>query len=388
MRGDVGIISGQTNNQDAGLGCRIVRTSNGTLYKFYTDIVTDIFWIKSTDGGISWTAPALINANNCGVIGVWYDQWTPGDSGGVIHLGYIDTTAHDILYNSLNTANDTLSGDVQVFNGASLGTNQNSCLSITKSVGGNLYIGFDGDGGTETGFYRSTDSGATWGSRSNVLDGAADYFILLPGNYADNQDIDCIYWDRTADEISLKVYDDSGDSWAETSIATSMVDIGHNVFCGHFSALVRPSDSHILMCAWENRDTATAKLRAWDINGAASITELTNVVSSSTDDQTGCTLCLDSNNTIYVAYCGKTDGSETVGTAEGIYYKRSTDGGTTWSSETTLSSNLRDHVLLNSAPFHDGEPLIEFGVETSTVLDMWLVKQFNVQTVFMNGAFN
>jgi len=347
----------------AGQSNHLVRLPEA-IYMFYVNTTfDDIYWSKSTNKGLTWSTPTLIKTTIVAGIAVWYDGWTPGDSGTLIHLAYYEIATHDVFYRSLDTASDTLGTEVTVFAGASANNDASTCLSIAKAKGGNIYVAFDIDGGTETGFYRSTDSGATFGSRTDVNEATSDYYHLAPGNYADTNDIDCIFWDRSANEISLKIYDDSANSWGETSIATSMTDIATTSVCPNFAITIRPSDSHLILVAWSASDTVNADLRCWDINGSGSITEVTNVVLNSVDDQCGCAISIDTdNNYLYVFYLGKSDGSETAYTALNVYYKVSQDDGATWGTETLLTSAVRQITLLqNSLTFRGGEFAVMYG---------------------------
>ena len=63
----------------------------------------------------------------------------------------------------------------------------------------------------------------------------------------DNQDIVMIYWDRSANELSIKKYDDSEGalgSWSETSIAASMVDSSSLL---QMNAMISPYDGQIIV---------------------------------------------------------------------------------------------------------------------------------------------
>ena len=103
-----------------------------------------------------------------------------------------------------------------------------------------------------------------------------------------------------------------------------------------FDAAVRPSDGHLVVAVWTERDTATADFRVFDINGTGSITEKT-ALATDKDDSYHPSVYIDPGNNIYVAYMGKLDGSETLDTTVGVYYRKSTDGGTTWGAETAYS---------------------------------------------------
>ena len=320
-------------------------TDEDTGYVVFIDSSSDVRYRKTTDGGASWAASVLIDATTTGALDVWFDKWTPGDSGTVIHIWWQEAATHLIHYRSLDTSGDSLGTDVTVFTGVSFlaGAGRGvQAISGTKAVGGNLYVQFWGDPAGERGFYRSVDSGANWTSRTDGADGnAVDEVLCLPDDdSADNQDIVMIYWDRSANEISIKKYDDSGNSWGETSISGSMMG-AVNVM--QMSAVVRHSDGHIIVAAWSERDVATADLRVWDITLATpTITAKTDVVTDS-DDCVGAALFIDQNNDdLYCAYLGNEDGSETWEATLTAFYKKSDDGAGTWGAQTAYQEGAAD----------------------------------------------
>ncbi|KKK64369.1 hypothetical protein LCGC14_2984910, partial [marine sediment metagenome] len=104
-------------------------------------------------------------------------------------------------------------------------------ISIVKARGGNIYVGGWIDGaisGGENGFWRSTASPATSFSArvdTGFIEGdAIDRIMFLAGSEADSNDIWSLYQDESADEITLKVYDNSGNSWSESSAIDTVVE--------------------------------------------------------------------------------------------------------------------------------------------------------------------
>lgn len=356
---DIMIQSNVSNNMRA--GCQqspVHRKANGTLYTFLIDGGNiDLQYTRSNDGGLSWSDLSAVFAGTAAIYATWADWQTPGDTGTKIHIAYMETDNDDVSYCNLDVATESLSTPVVVAALVSgTGNNASTMISITKARGGNLLIGFDIDGGTETGFYRSTDGGVNWTSRANLNEAASsDYYLLAPGfNVSDSQDIMAIFWDRSASEISRKIYDDSADSWAESSISGSMTAIASTTCVPHFALTVDATNSRLVLIAWSNRDTANADLKTWWITEAA-ITAKTDVVTDSTDDQQMCSIGLATDTGyLYAVYGGKSDGSETAGTSIGIYYKVSTDNGATWGSETVLSANNRNYDCLYTTPIFTG----------------------------------
>lgn len=373
-RADVVVSLTASSIQEGSQSGYMVKTPGAVVYCFFASQVdNNLYWTKSSDGGFTWTDPVSVKALGGASSGfaVWYDKWTPGNTGTVIHLAYFEQTGDDVFYRGLDTSGDTLGTETTIFAGASTAAASNTCISLTRAIGGNLYCAFDIDGGTETGFYRSTDAGSTWGSRTDVNEATSDYYLLAPGYAADTQDIICIYWDRSADEISRKLYDDSANTWGETSIAASMTDLSSATADPQFSICVDDANNKILLAAWSNADTLNADLRFWTIDESA-ITEGTNIVQNSTDDQGMVALALATDaTTLYAFYGGKSDGSETFPTAINIYYKTSTDGGTTWGSETVLTTLTKGYDYLMTFPVFTGDFGAMFASQT-TALDTLL----------------
>lgn len=338
-------------------GRMLVRTGASTLYAFvFVPNAAGVIFAsfrKSTDNGLTWgalndTFPANIGSGALG-LSVWFDQWTRGDSGTKIHIWAFGSGLDDIIYHSLDTASDTLSSPVTVFNGASTSTGATN-LTGCKARGGNLYVFFNIDAGTETGFYRSTDNGANWSSRTSPLEAGDDLTALHPGEHTDNQDVDLVFWDVSEDEISRKVYDDSGNSWSESSIATSMVDITTNTAGPQFASMVRHSDGALIVAAWNGRDNGTDDLKVYSVAENGTVTTLTDAITN-TDDCHCVGLMIDqSTDRLTVFYAGKSDGSEVVGASVGLYYKYSDDDGSTWSAEQDSGVALANIRCVFSCP--------------------------------------
>src|SRR3989304_7504753 len=322
----------------AGAGTRyLVQTVARNLYCFYVDGQSDLGYKKSTDGGRTWSKETVIFVGSVQTVAVWYDRWS-NIAAGLIHLAYTETASDDILYRNIDTENnDSLSGEVAVFAGRT--AIAGGALSITRARGGNLVVAGSIDAGNEDGAWESTDVGATWGSA--IADpseaGTEDQYLLLPGWNADTQDVMLIFWDASADELSVKRYDNSANSWAETSIATGMVDQQAISAFPHVAAAVDLINSQNLVVAWRAVGTLGADLRCWIIDDTT-ITELTNIVLNSTDDQGLCAISILANGEWIVYYAGKTDGSETFTTSVGIYFKVSKDSGSTWGAETQFAA--------------------------------------------------
>ena len=327
----------------------IIQTPAGVLYNIYGagEALGNLQFAKSTDHGLTWSQATTISSQpNSTQWSVWYDRWS-NISAGLIHCAYTNSSTDDTLYRTINTeSSDALSTETTIFAGAS--TAAQGGLSVVRAVGGNVYCRTCIDAGAEGGFYRlpnaNVPSGA-WDAARTVNEALAvsDQMILLPDlNSADNQDIYGIFWDSSADEISRQNYDDSANTWAETSISGSMVDLtisGSNSSWPHYAAAVDLTNSQTVLIAWTGVDTLNADLKCWTIN-STTVTAKTDVVTNSTDDQGLAAIGIDTDTGYWYAfYAGASDGSETFGTDVNVYMKVSTDSGTTWGAETRISTD-------------------------------------------------
>jgi len=338
-----------------------VEANNGDLYCIYIDSATDVVYRKSTDGGVTWGSPVTVFAGTATQLAIWFDRWS-SISAGLIHCAYSESVTDDTLYRTINTeSSDALSTQTVIFAGAS--TANGGALSITRARGGNVFCMVCIDAGTESTTKKLANADVPNGAWSAALttgyEATTDQFLLLPGWAADNQDIMCFYWDADVDEISRKLYDDSANSWAETSIATTMVDGVATTAYPHFAAAVDITNSRNLLVAWSGVDTANADLRCWHIT-ESTITEVTNVVLNGVDDQALCAIGIDTaTEDWYVYYCGGAAGNDTWASIVNVYRKKSTDDGATWGSEEQVSAIGLLAGSLNMTPRFSGTPTAE-----------------------------
>jgi hypothetical protein len=330
----------------------IVQMDTGPWYLFYGDTGSDLAYRKSTDYGLSWGTPVIVFAGTITSFSVWYDKWS-GLAGGLIHLAYTESGTNDTLYRTVNTASaDALSTQTVIFAGTSAVTTGSS-LSITRSRGGNVYCKTTIDAGAEGGFYRllnaNVPNGAWDAARTNTEALATlDNFRLAPGFAADNNDIMCIFCDASVTELSRYVYDDSANTWAETSIDATITELTPATAYPNFNIAVDLTNSLIILVAWSAVDLANADLRCWTITESA-ITAKTDVVLNSTDDQGLCAITIDLQTGYWhVFYVGISTGGETWPTAVNLYTKVSTNSGTTWGPETKLTTSVKNIAWMAS----------------------------------------
>lgn len=324
-------------NQDPKSAIIPAKNSATVGYSIWIDKNDDLKWKKTTALNATPSPGSAQNivTGTVTCLGVWADWWTPGNTGTKIHFCYIESVTGDVFYNYLDTATDTLGTAVTV---VALSINSGNC-SVTVANSGNILVAFTGGSGQTQGFYRSTNGGTSFSSRTTVHEGdALDLTRLYPAPFADPSDIWCLYYDWSASQLSLKTYDDSANSWSENVIASTVTQTtSHDMF----GAGIRFSDGHLLVAVNTNGlDAATADLNTFDIADGATITAKTDVITDK-DDWAAPGVFVAPNGDVYVTYIGKSDGSENARSSVKQYYKKSTDGMATWAAEHAYSETLR-----------------------------------------------
>lgn len=323
----------------------IVQSASSDLYHFYCSSDNAIIsYVKSTDNGSTWGSEVQLIAYDCLAFDVWFDQWTPGDSGTLIHIWWIRSSGSDIYYTTLDTSTDTIGTIYTAVNGASVINEFGAFVSGCKSPSGYLYCNYDLDSGTERGLFRSTDGGATWGSNlsTTFVEARRDLSVLFPASTTgDGNDIFAAYYDASATELTIKLWDSSSATATESSALATGVNFGTSDGTGQggLSGSIRHSDGHLIIGIVTEYDTATSDHRIYDVTNTSTFAELTAITSNIDDHYHNAVFIDQATNDIYVTYNGKSDGSETIGTAAKVYYALSTDDGASWSVDNTLMQN-------------------------------------------------
>ncbi len=246
-------------------------------YLFYLSTTGFVRYRKTLDGGLTWGAAVTVSVSTAASeIAVWRDRWTQGDAGTLIGIVYYTNGDGDVHFRTLDTATDILGTQRTVIAGTPGDLPSN--LGLVKAVGGNYYCPVSENNGTGDNFYRSTDGGVSWTARVVVQStGPSDSFVMTPGNEADPQDIYLFDANFATQVVSLRVYDDSANTFTTTVIAAAYRWFGIK----SAGASQRHSDGHTIMAMYGPIPVAgTNDIRVFDVNGAASIVELTEVLTN------------------------------------------------------------------------------------------------------------
>lgn len=315
-------------------------------YVIYPNSDSDLVYRKTTDGGANWgIVTQIVVPGSCDVLvyDCYADWQTAGDAGTKIHIDYISLDTNEVRHVCLDTNDDSVGGDDLIETCQGTGTFRFTVnfsihlISVTKTRGGNLAVVFKYQDDTNAqfdGFYTSPDA-TTWTSRTTPYEISEDYCLLFPGNEADNQDVWATFWDKDVDEISLKTFDNSGNSWSEQVISAGMED---NPNYPLMDGQIRLSDGHLIFAAWSQYDNVASDLKVWDINGAGSITAKANVITDEAENFAVSVFVDQISDNLYITYVQGTTAQSLVK----CVYQKSTNGGTSWDGETAMQADAED----------------------------------------------
>jgi Neuraminidase (sialidase) len=171
-----------SNNSGDSEGTKIA-VNAGTIYLAwydYTPANVEIFFSKSTDGGVTWSAPVNVSNNDGGS----YGPAIVADAG-TIHVAWWDNTPGnaEIFYSNSTDGGATWSAPVNVSN--------NSVGSVGPTIAvdsGTIHLawGDDTPGNPEIFYSNSTDGGTTWSAAVNVSNNIGASYVPLIAVYAGN----------------------------------------------------------------------------------------------------------------------------------------------------------------------------------------------------------
>lgn len=337
-------------------GSQTVFINDQTGYKFFVDAPGYCVYRKTTDGGASWSATTTVDyqagAGDCIAISIWYDRWTPGDTGNIIHIVTMDTGSDDLFYNNLDTASsDTLlkgttpvdavtnsSNSIATFaTGANLPT-------ITKGTDGTVYVA-TADASDSYVVECSTNCGVatSWTETgTNPMDLANDYNLLVPlasGN------IMIVNRDISAEDIRTKVWNNS--SWSASWTTVDLNATDNATYDGGLAAAVSSSTPGRVYLAYTGGNATLGgddSVRTAYYNGSSWATT-TSVISNggATRAITGVAIGLNSaTEDVYVGYSARTTAGTSV--TGNVYWKWATSSMVNWSAEQGPINTLADDV--------------------------------------------
>jgi hypothetical protein len=324
------------------LGAQTVFVDDLTGYRFYVDSTGPCVYSKTTDGGGSWGTAVVIDSQiDCFGATVWYDRWTPGDSGTYIHILTADPGNDDIWYNRLDTIDDSrllsatpISVVVNTSQAGTISAGTNAG-SITKGTDGTLYMSMNDN--TDSYVVECSSNcqlTTSWTETgTNPMDLQPDWSLVLP---LTDGDIMLINRDISADDMRSKIWDESAGSWSGTWTTIDANALENATYDPAFSAVVNVLTNSIYLAYIDNATTGALGGNNDDIKTATyasgSWVARADVVTNTAIGLTQVTLGIDGNTSdVFVAYAGRTTPATAI--TGNVYYKSASSSLASWSAQ-------------------------------------------------------
>jgi hypothetical protein len=331
------IIEGTPNTTSAvhtQSGASTVFVSDQVGYKFYRSTTGTCVYRKTTNGGTSWLAAVAVDTQtDCISISVWYDQWTPGDTGSFIHISTIDTGNDELFYNRLDTAADTLLLATSVSAAVGLagtfvaGTNENS---ITKATDGYIYMVVDDANGTQLRrCLTNCGVSGSWATPGTAPQGNVDSWSLLMPLASGNV---MLINRSTINTLLSSVW--NGTNWS-TFTTIDAAAVRNTTYDVGVAATIDVDTGDIYIAYITDNDTFTVadhdlKTAVYSAGSWSAKTAVFTNVAARALLQVAISRDLN-NGHIYVGYTARS--AIATATTGNIFWVRSTDGMTTWGAE-------------------------------------------------------
>ena len=322
-----------------GTGSSVVFVNDTIGYAFFINDTGRVSYKKTLDSGASWGNPVpLTSQTDTFTVSVWYDRWTPGDSGRVIHISYGDTGSDTYWYDYLNTTDDTQrSSEVSISGDVGRIRPEAQMPSVVKSRAGNLFVSGGGDNvGNTRNVWKSTNNGTSWASSSATFnnDGNDEYQLLPLIDSAGH--IIAIYLDASANTLFSRIYNETNDTWMGAgTIATSFSEGGALTSTNSWGATLNNNTGYIFLVGNNNPETAGGDLVSFEYDKTSWVLRGDVYTNIGTDGR-GVKVSIDqTTGDLYSTYVRGNGGSFA---SANVYYKLSTNNMTSWSDEVQLSS--------------------------------------------------
>ena len=295
----------------------------------------EIYYKRSTDGGTSWETDTRLTDNS---VQSWYPSIAV--EGSDVHVVWYDIRDGnwEIYYKRSTDGGTSWGTDTRLTDNINF-----SWYPSVAVEGSNVHVVWydTRDGNWEIYYKRSTNGGTSWGTDTRLTNNPVQSWY--PSIAVEGSDVHVVWYDiRDGNwEIYYKRSTNGGTSWGtDTRLTDNPAESRHS------SIAVSGSNVHVV---WrDKRDGNHEIYYKRSTNGGTSWgtdTRLTeNNVSSQYPSVVG------SGNNVHVVWIDLRDGNDE------IYYKRSTDGGTSWELDTRLTndpaSSLYPSVAVSGSYVH------------------------------------
>lgn len=281
----------------------------------------EIYYKRSTDGGLSWGADTrLTNTNNSSS-----ELVSVSVSGSVVHLVWLDYRDGnaEIYYKRSTDDGVNWETDLRLTNN----TFDSQSPSLSVSVQHLHTVWYDNrDGNYEIYYKRSTDGGVSWGADTRLTNNSGQSWY--PSVSISGSSVHVVWYDGRDgnDEIYYKRSTDGGVNWGADTRLTNNAALSQRP-----SVAATGTDVHVLWTDFRDGSDAEIYFKRSTDGGANWETDirLTNSIGNSYNPSVTV-----SGSALHIVWYDNRDGNQE------IYYKRSTDRGINWGSDTRLTINI------------------------------------------------
>jgi hypothetical protein len=284
----------------------------------YRDGNSEIYHKRSTDGGATWGSDARLT-NNASVS----RYPSVAVAGSAVHVVWNDSRDgnSEIYYKRSTDGGATWGSDTRLTNNGS--PSEYPSVATTGAAVHVVWVDYR-DGNSEIYHKRSTDGGATWGGDTRLTSNASvsTYPCVAVAGSAVH-----VVWNDSRDgnsEVYYKRSGDGGTTWGSDTRLTNNASVS-------WYPSVAVVGSAVQVVWQDDRDGNREIYHKRSTDGGTtwgSDTRLTNNASSSQYPSVAF-----AGSAVHVVWQDDRDGNGE------IYFKRSTDGGATWDSDTRLTNN-------------------------------------------------
>lgn len=277
----------------------------------------EIYYKRSTDEGSSWGSDTRLTNNTASSIFP-----SVSVSGSVVHVVWVDfRDGNEIYYKRSSDGGVSWEADKRLTNNST--SSYTPCVS---SSGSYVHVVWDEyvDGNDEIYYKRSIDGGVSWDSTARLTNNFGN--SELPSVTVSGLAVHVVWKDPRDgnNEIYYKRSQDGGSNWGADTRLTNNTAISW-----YPSIAVSGSVVHVLWKEDRDGNNEVYYKRSTDGGGSwGSDTRLTNNSANSSFPSVSA-----SGSFVHVVWEDNRDGNFE------IYYKRTTDGGTSWGSDTRLTNN-------------------------------------------------
>lgn len=302
-----------------------IATSGDTIHIVWRDNRSgnfyDIYYKRSTDGGVSWSADTRLSL-------VAFNEWSPSIAvqGSTIHIVYRGGSGNgEMFYKRSTDAGTSWEAEIQLSSNSDYPSKP--CISISGSAVHVVWVD-SRDGNDEIYYKRSTDAGLSWEADIRLTNNS--FGSSSPSVAASNSDVHIVWMDIPGSgdyEIYYKHSSDAGLSWGTDMQLTNNPSLSS-------APSISVSDLFINVVWFDQRDGNNEIYYKRSIDGGLNW-EIDTRLTNNPGDSWYASLSV-SDSAVHVVWMDHRDGySET-------YYKLSTDAGVNWGVDTRLTNSNSD----------------------------------------------